>query len=143
MKRLVISGLIIMLYVTNSVAQDAWKLQRKDSDSKVKLETVVSGYVADLNGKYKLRVTETTFKPGGYVGEHHHAVPGIRVITAGELTLVEAGKSTIYKAGDTFYEAGNVTNKAQNKGKIPAVLLVFEIIPVDWKGPTAIQPKSK
>ena len=143
MKRLVISGLIIMLYVTSSVAQDAWKLQRKDSDSKVKLETVVSGYVADLNGKYKLRVTETTFKPGGYVGEHHHAVPGMRYIAAGELTFVEPGKTTIYKAGDSFYESGTTTHTAQNKGKVPTVVIITEILPVDWKGPTAIQPKSK
>ena len=143
MKRLVISGLLVMLYVTNSVAQDAWKLERKDSDSKIKLETVVSGYLADLNGKYRLRVTETTFQPGGYVGEHHHAVPGMRYVAAGELTFNQAGKITIYKAGDTFYEAGNVTHTAQNKGKVPVVIIITEIIPVDWKGPTAIQPKSK
>ena len=143
MKRLAIAGLLAMLYVTNSVAQDAWKLERKDQESKTKLESVVSGYVAELNGKYKLRVSEATFKPGGYVGAHHHAVPGIRVITAGELTLSEAGKNTIYKAGDSFYESGAVTNSAKNNGKVPVVVLVFEIIPVDWKGPTAIQPKSK
>ena len=143
MKRLVISGLLALLYVTNSVAQDAWKLERKDQESKTKLESVVSGYLADINGKYKLRVTESTFQPGGYVGEHQHSGPGMRYIAAGELTLVEAGKTTIYKAGDTFYESGDVTNKAQNNGKVPTVLITTEIIPVDWKGGTAIQPKSK
>ena len=143
MKRLVISGLLAMLYVTNSVAQDAWKLERKNFDSKIKLEAAVSGYLADLNGKYKLRVTEVTLGPGGYVGEHHHAAPGMRVVTAGELTFVQAAKTTIYKAGDIFYESGNVTHSAHNKGNVPVVLLITEIIPVDWKGGTAIQPKSK
>ena len=143
MKRLLISGLLALLYVTNSVAQDAWKLERKNMDSKIKLEAVVSGYVADLNGKYRLRISEVTFKPGGSVGEHHHAVPGMRYIAAGELTFVQAGKTTIYKAGDTFYESGAVTNKAQNNGKVPTVVIITEIIPVDWKGGTAIQPKSK
>ena len=143
MKRLLISGLLALLYVTNSVAQDAWKLERKDQETKTKLEAVVSGYVAELNGKYKLRVSEATFKPGGYVGEHQHAVPGMRYVAAGELTFNEAGKTTIYKAGDTFYESGAVTNSVQNKGKVPAVVIITEIIPVDWKGGTAIQPKSK
>ena len=143
MKRLLISGFLALLYVTNSVAQDAWKLERKDVDSKIKLEAVVSGYLTDLNGKYRLRVTETTVQPGGYAGEHHHAAPGMRFVAAGELTFVQAGKTTIYRAGDTFYEAGNVTHTAHNKGKVPVVLIITEIIPADWKGPTAIQPKSK
>ena len=143
MKRLVISGLLALVYVTNSVAQDAWKLERKDQETKTKLEAVVSGYLAELNGKYRLRTSEVTFKPGGSVGEHHHAAPGMRFVAAGELTFIQAGKTTIYKAGDVFYEAGNVTHTAQNKGKVPVILLITEIIPVDWKGPTAIQPKSK
>ena len=143
MKRWVLSGLVAMFCITNSVAQDAWKLERKDVDSKIKLEAVVSGYLAELNGKYRLRVTETTIQPGGYAGEHHHADPGMRFVAAGELTFNQAGKTTIYKAGDAFYEAGNVTHTAQNKGKVPVVLIVTEIVPVDWKGPTAIQPKSK
>ena len=67
----------------------------------------------------------------------------MRYVAAGELTFNQAGKTTIYTAGDTFYEAGNVTHTAQNKGKVPVILLITEIIPVDWKGPTAIQPKSK
>jgi len=143
MKRLVLWVLLAMLYVTNSVAQEAWKLERKNFDSKVKLEAVVTGYLADLNGKYRLRISEVTFQPGGFVGEHHHAAPGMRYVAAGELTFLSGGKTTIYKAGDTFYESGNVTHTAQNKGKDPVVLIITEIIPVDWKGGTAIQPKSK
>lgn len=143
MKRLVLSGLLAMLYVTNSVAQEAWKLETKNFNSKIKLEQVVSGYLAGLNSKYKLRISEVTFQPGGYVGEHHHAAPGMRYVAAGELTFLTGGKTTIYKAGDTFYESGNVTHTAQNKGKVPLVIIITEIIPVDWKGGTAIQPKSK
>ena len=143
MKRLVIAGLLALLYVTNSVAQDAWKLERKGTAPKDKLDVVVSGYLTDLNGKYRLRVTENTFEPGGFVGAHHHAAPGIRVVTAGEFTLVQGGKSTVKKAGEAFYEAGDFSVELQNKGKVPAVLLNFEIIPVDWKGSTNIQPKPK
>ena len=143
MKRLLLSGLIAMFCITNSVAQEAGKVERKGTAAKVKHEEVVSGYLTDLNGTYKLRVSENTFQPGGYVGDHHHAGPGIRVITAGEFTLVEAGKTRILKAGDTFYEAGDVSVALQNKGKVPAVILNFEILAVDWKGSSNIPEKSK
>lgn len=143
MKRLFLSGLVAMFCITNSFAQEAGKVERKGTTAKVKLEEVVSGYLADLNGKYKLRVAETTFQPGDYVGDHHHAGPGIRVVTAGEFTLVEAGKTKILKAGDTFYEAGDVSIALHNKGKVPAVLLNFEIVPVDLKGSSNIPVKSK
>jgi quercetin dioxygenase-like cupin family protein len=143
MKRLLLSGLVAMFCITNSFAQEAGKVERKGTAGKVKHEEVVSGYLSNLNGKYKLRVSENTFEPGGYVGDHHHAGPGIRVVTAGELTLVQAGKTTIKKAGDTFYESGDVSIAVHNKGKVPAVILNFEILPVDLKGSSNIPAKSK
>jgi quercetin dioxygenase-like cupin family protein len=103
----------------------------------------MSGYLTELNGKYKLRATETTIEPGGFVGEHHHIGPGIRYIASGELTYVEGGRTTIYKAGDYFYESGDVTHSAYNKGSSPMVNIIFEILPADWKGGSAVLPKSK
>jgi quercetin dioxygenase-like cupin family protein len=132
-----------MFCFTNSIAQEAGKVERKGTASKVRHEEVVSGYLADINGKYKLRVSENTFEPGGFIGDHHHVGPGIRVVTAGEFTLVQAGKTTIKKAGDTFYEAGDVSIALHNKGKVPAVILNFEILPVDWKGSSNVPVKSK
>ena len=145
MKRLLISGLLALLYVTNSVAQDAPKvnIDRKGGEAKIKVEEVVSGYLADLNGKYKLRVSEATYNPGGSISEHHHVGPGIRVIISGEWTRVQAGKTIIMKAGDAWFASGDVTGSSSNKGKVPLVLLNFEILPVDWKGGSAIPPKSK
>ena len=102
----------------NAYAQQGGAVERKDVDAKTKLESVVSGYVLELNGKYKLRVSELTFKPGGYVGEHHHLAPGMRVVTAGELTFVHGDKTTIYKAGDAFYEPWNVTPAAPDVSSV-------------------------
>lgn len=145
MKRLLISGFLALLYVTNSVAQEPPKIKvdRKGGDAKVKAEAVVSGYLTELNGKYKLRVSEGTFNPGGYIEEHQHAGPGIRVIIAGEWTRTSAGKIIVYKAGDAYFVSGDVTSSSSNKGNVPVVSLNFEIVPVDWKGGTAIPPKSK
>ena len=143
MRRSTLFALVTIFFVINSAAQEARVVERKDVDSKVMHEAVISGYLTEVNGKYKLRVTETSFKPGGYVGEHNHVGPGIRVVTAGELTLVEAGRTRVYKQGDVFYESGDVTNSAHNKGNVPAVLLTFEILPVDWKAGSGVPPKSK
>jgi quercetin dioxygenase-like cupin family protein len=57
---------------------------------------------AELNGKFKLRATELTFAPDGYIGVHHHVGPGIRFVISGELTFAEGGQETVYKAGEYF-----------------------------------------
>ncbi len=119
------------------------QVERKGVKSTVKLEGTDFGYLSELNGKYKLVVTQTTFEPGGYVGEHNHVGPGIRYLVSGELEFVEHGKTRTYKAGDFFYETGAITNRASSKGSSPVVNLIFEILPVDWKGGSAVPPKSK
>jgi quercetin dioxygenase-like cupin family protein len=50
--------------------------------AKIKFEAPLGGYLTEINGKYKLRVTELTLAPGGHVGEHNHVGPGIRQVTS-------------------------------------------------------------
>ena len=75
------------------------KVDTKGLTAKIKYESVVAGYLGDLNGKYKLRVTELVLEPGGYVGEHHHAGPGIRQVTSGYMTYVLPDKTLVYGPG--------------------------------------------
>ncbi len=142
MKSLALVLFVALLHIAG-YASAQQKVDRKGATPAVKIDHVVSGYLTDVNGKYKLVVTETTFEPGGYVGDHHHVGPGIRYIVSGEFTFVAGGKTTTYKKGDYFYEPGNTTNSASNKTNSPVVLLVFELRPADWKGGSAIPPKSK
>ncbi len=59
----------------------------------MKHESPVEGFLTPLNAKVKMRATEVTFEPGGLVGDHLHAGPGIRYVSSGELTFVdETGK---------------------------------------------------
>ena len=118
------------------------KVDRKGTSSTVKLEQVVSGHLTEINGKYKLRATESTYEPGGYTGDHEHVGPGIRYLISGELTFTEQGKTRTYKAGEYFYEAGNIVNAASNKASSPVRVLVFEILPADLKGGSAVPPKK-
>ena len=120
---------------------DGPKVTTKGLTAKIKHESVLSGYLGELNGKYKLRVTELVLEPGGYVGEHHHAGPGIRQVTSGYMTYVLPDKTIVYGPGDFFFESGDVNHTAQNKTDAPMVHVLFEILPADLKGPSIMPVK--
>ena len=117
------------------------RVDTKGLTARIKFESVLDGYLTELNGKYKLRVTELVLEPGGYVGEHHHAGPGIRQVTSGTMTYVLPDKTVIYGPGDFFFESGNVNHTAQNKTDAPMVHLLFEVLPADHKGPSIMPVK--
>ena len=141
MRRLTLLLFVALLSVADQPAAEQ-SVDMKRITSKVKLEEVVSGHLAELNGKFKLRVTEVTFEPGGYLGEHHHAGPGIRFVVSGQVAFTEGGQTTIYRAGDYFYESGAIVHTARNKTPSPARIMFFEIIPAEWQGPSVIPPKA-
>ena len=136
-------GALSLLALTSppreAVAQP--RVDTKGLTAKIKFESVLDGYLTELNGKYKLRVTELVLEPGGYVGEHHHAGPGIRQVTSGTMTYVLPDKTVIYGPGDFFFESGNVNHTAQNKIDAPMVHVLFEILPADHKGPSIMPVK--
>jgi hypothetical protein len=49
-------------------------------ESKIALGHAVSGHLAERNDQPKLRVSEAVYALGGFIGEHHHAGRGIRVV---------------------------------------------------------------
>ncbi len=134
--------LIICSVLAGSLrAQDTVRAVRKGGfDSVVKFEHVVSGHLKELNGKYKLRVTETVYQPNGFIGEHHHVGPGVRLVLSGELTYVQPDTTRIFRTGDYFYESGDVTHTAYNKTSSKTVILNFEILPSGWNGPSTVLP---
>jgi quercetin dioxygenase-like cupin family protein len=95
--------------------------------AKVKFEAPLAGFLTDLNGKYKLRVTELTLAPGGYVGEHNHVGPGIRQVTSGYMTYVLPDKTVVYGPGEFFFESGDINHTVFNKTSEPMVHVLFEI----------------
>lgn len=109
--------------------------------SEIKLDEILFGHLTELNGKFKLRATEVTFASDAYLGVHHHIGPGIRYVISGEVTFTEGGQSTIYKAGEYFFETGNLAHTAQNKTNAPLRILFVEILPKDWASATIIAPR--
>ncbi len=141
MKTVIVGAVALLIGV--AVGQHTAAVEKSGQSSKTLLEHVVSGHLTDLNGKYKLRVSEVVYKPGGHIGVHHHAGPGIRMVTEGVLTYIQGPKTFIYKTGDCFYESGDIVHTAYNKGKKPVKLINFELLPVDWKGGSAIAPPKE
>ena len=123
------------------VAQE--KVEARGITAEIKLEEVTFGHLTELNGKFKMRATEFTFSPGAYLGVHHHVGPGIRYILSGELTFTEGGRATTYKAGDYYFETGNLAHTAENKTDQPLRILIVEILPKDWTGAAVIRPTSE
>ena len=104
--------------------------------SEVRIEHVLSGHLTSLNGRYKMRATLTVYEPGGSIGIHHHAGPGMRYVLAGELTYLQPGRTTVYRAGDWFYEAGDTVHTSINRSAARDTILNVELLPVDWFGPS-------
>ena len=142
MRRFTLLLLVALLGGTDlGAAQET--VETRGVTSEIKVDEVVFGHLAELNGKFKLRATELTFAPDGYIGVHHHIGPGIRYVISGELTFAEGGQETVYKAGEYFFETGNLAHTAQNKTNVPLRILVVEILLKDWTAPAMIAPKSQ
>jgi quercetin dioxygenase-like cupin family protein len=114
------------------------KVETKGLVAKIKFEAPLEGFLKEINGKYKLRITELTLAPGGYVGEHNHEGPGIRQVTSGYMTYVLPDKTVVYGPGDFFFESGDINHTVFNKTDAPMVHVLFEVLPVDLNGPSLI-----
>lgn len=118
----------------------------KGFHAKVKAELSDLGHLSELNGRYRLRVTEVTMDPGGYMRAHHHIGPGLRCMQSGEMKYEIEGKTTIYKPGDCFTETGAATHESSVVGNAPVVLLNFELLPAtlpEGKGSIIAVPEER
>src|SRR5215472_10040582 len=79
MRRFTLLLLVALLGGTDRLAAQE-TVETRGIRSEVKIEEVIFGHLTELNGKFKLRATELTFAPDGYVGVHHHVGPGIRYL---------------------------------------------------------------
>jgi quercetin dioxygenase-like cupin family protein len=132
-------GAFSALLVSKSVSQEPLKVDTKGVTAKIVYESpITGGHLAELKGKYKLRVTEIAIAPGGYVGDHNHLGPGIRQMTEGEMEYIMPDRTVTYRAGDYFFETGDVSHRVDSPSL--SKHLLFEILPTDVNGPSLIPP---
>ena len=132
---------ILAIGLGTANAEQPLMVESEGKHGAVKIDEMVAGHLTELNGRYRLRVAEVTYDPGGHIGSHRHVGPGIRCVTAGQLTYVQGDKTTIYRAGDCFFESGAVSHTAHNATEEPVVLLNFQLLPADWSEGSAIPPR--
>src|SRR5260370_18396670 len=126
----------LLIIATAAPAQGPAIVNKSNQSSVTKFEHIVEGHLHDLNGKYKLRVSETRYLRQGFIGNHHHAGPGIRCLLSGELTYVQPDRTTTYKAGECFFESGDMSHTAQNLTANAVLLWNSELLPADLLGPS-------
>jgi quercetin dioxygenase-like cupin family protein len=85
-------------------------------------------WAGDMKGR-QLRIRKFEIAPGGVNAVHSHDDrPDVSYLVQGTLTEHRAGGFLETRAGDTLHAAGKgVTHWVENKGSIPAVLIVADI----------------
>ena len=88
----------------------------------------------------KVTTVEVTYPPGGLSAPHSHPCPVIGYVLRGALRMqVKGGPVSIYRPGDSFYEAPNGVHQvsANASTKEPAVFLAYFIC--DHEGPLSVK----
>ena len=125
-------------------ATEPLKVDTSGVSARILFEAPIDGgHLPELKARYKMRITEITIAPGGHVGEHNHVGPGIRQMTVGEMEYILPEKTTYYRAGDFFFETGDISHRVNNKTREPNTHLLFEVLPADLKGASLILPKDR
>jgi len=78
------------------------------------------------DGKPKITVLKITIPPHSKLNVHKHLVINAGILTKGELTVVDEQHNTLnLKAGDALVELVNTYHYGENKGNVPAEIIVF------------------
>jgi quercetin dioxygenase-like cupin family protein len=123
----ILSLLVALLWPTVLVAATPAPASQLEAHAR----TVFSEALPRLDGS-RLQVTtvEVTYPPGGSSTPHSHPCPVIGYVLKGAVRMqVKGGASSIYKAGDSFYEAPNGVHliSANVSTKEPATFLAYFI----------------
>lgn len=78
------------------------------------------------SGKPEIIIKRISFPPYQVTEWHYHSVINAGVILSGELTIVcKNGKEKTFRAGETIVECVNEIHRGENRGDIPADLIMF------------------
>jgi quercetin dioxygenase-like cupin family protein len=83
----------------------------------------------ELTNKHVTAKTiRVTFPPAFKTPQHTHEGPGPRYVVKGKLKVIEGGKTNIYKAGDVFWESGQLMSVENLSGQV-AEMIIVELVP--------------
>jgi quercetin dioxygenase-like cupin family protein len=117
---LILLGLVLLtIHNKQAVAQENIKLSKA---------TLLEKRIELPSKNIEAKVVRVIFPPAFVTPWHTHEGPGPRYVVKGRLKVVEGGKATIYSAGETFWESGDLMS-VENMGETPAELIIFELAP--------------
>ncbi|SIN66887.1 cupin domain-containing protein [Algoriphagus halophilus] len=123
--------LVLLLMILSSIST---YLITKGSQLKNESEILISSelswngtIIPDYpEGKPKISILKITIPPGSSLPKHIHPVINAGVLTKGELFVEdEFGNQLNMKAGDPIIEVVNTVHYGENRGTIPAEIIVF------------------
>lgn len=82
-----------------------------------------------LPANFNAMMLRVDFPPGAVFPLHSHGGPVIAMVTEGEITLTQNGKSQVYKAGQGFNEVMGQIHEARNRGTAQASVVVTYLLP--------------
>jgi quercetin dioxygenase-like cupin family protein len=133
-RRLFIPGFLVITACAAMVLQGQTAL-----DARTRI--VISQSLPQLDAAHlKVTMVEVTYPPGGSSAPHSHACPVIGYVLRGAVRMqVKGGPVSVYRPGDSFYEAPNGVHlvSANASTKEPAVFLAYFIC--DHSGPLSVQ----
>jgi quercetin dioxygenase-like cupin family protein len=118
-----------------------WTLPGESPAPEARVRTVFSQALPQMDPTH-LQVTtvEVTYPPGGSSTPHSHPCPVIGYVLKGAVRMqVKGGTESIYRVGDSFYEAPNGVHmvSANASKKEPATFLAYFIC--DHSGPLSVK----
>jgi quercetin dioxygenase-like cupin family protein len=126
--RIVILGLSLAL---PAITQDSnavpWPAQASHLGATSRI--AFSQTMPQLDGSHlQITTVEVTYAPGNYSAPHSHPCPVVGYVIHGAVRMqVKGGPETVYKAGDSFYEAPNGIHlvSANASSTEPATFLAY------------------
>ncbi len=122
LKRLLILPLSLLFSVSLPI------LAESQADTSMSRTVLLENSVA-MPEHFNSKVTRVVFPPAFKTPAHTHDGPGPRYVVKGALKVIEGNKTAIYKAGDVFWETGELMS-VENLSNAPAELILFEMLPV-------------
>jgi quercetin dioxygenase-like cupin family protein len=133
-RRLFIAGLLVATACAAVVLQG-----QAAPDARTRI--VFSQSLPQLDATHlKVTTVEVTYPPGGSSTPHSHPCPVIGYVLRGAVRMqVKGGPVSVYRPGDSFYEAPNGVHQvsANASTKEPAVFLAYFIC--DHPGPLSVK----
>src|SRR5580658_8050631 len=133
-RRLFIAGLLVATACAAVVFQG-----QTAPDARTRI--VFSQSLPQLDASHlKVTTVEVTYPPGGSSTPHSHPCPVIGYVLKGAVRMqVKGGTESVYRVGDSFYEAPNGIHmvSANASKKEPATFLAYFIC--DHSGPLSVK----